>query len=333
LTPPAQNSVEKKAFNENTLKLSMKTEHHGPQVSIVVPVLNEEQSIPKLYAGIKETMGRVKKSYEIIFVDDGSTDKSFCIMERLHGKDEHVRAVKFTRNFGKSEALSAGFREAQGDVIITMDADLQDDPAEIPSFLEKIKEYDIVVGWRHERKDARSKKLSSLIFNKMAGSLLGAKVHDSNCGFKAFRRGAAKSLKLHGELYRYIPAILSSQHYKIGEIKVRHNPRIHGESKYGTSRLFRGFFDLLTTKFLIGYSKRPFHLFGVIGLFVAFIGFIINLYLSYLWFLGYGIGDRPLLLLGVLMLFTGIQFISIGLLGELMVNLNRTEESTTEKKI
>jgi glycosyltransferase involved in cell wall biosynthesis len=289
-------------------------------------------SIPKLYGGIKESMDKLKKSYEIIFVDDGSTDKSYGIMEKLHEKDKHVRIIKFTRNFGKSEALNAGFKEACGDVILTMDADLQDDPQEIPKLLEKMDECDFVVGWRFDRKDSMLKKISSKIFNSMVNSLMSVKVHDSNCGFKAFKRDVAKNLRLHGELHRYIPATLSSQKYKIGEVKVRHNPRIHGESKYGTKRIFRGFFDLLTVKFLTGYSRRPFHLFGVIGLLIASVGLIINLYLSYLWLLGNGIGDRPLLLLGVLMLFTGIQFISIGLLGELMVSLNRDDEFVIEKK-
>ncbi|MFH0956332.1 MAG: glycosyltransferase family 2 protein [Candidatus Aenigmatarchaeota archaeon] len=304
------------------------TERSGTDVSIVIPVLNEEMSLPELYTGIRKSMGRIGKSYEIIFVDDGSTDKSYEVMESLRGKDGRVRTVKFVRNFGKSEALKAGFREAAGDVIITMDADLQDSPEDIPRFLDKIKECDLVVGWRRERKDKQTKIASSRIFNGLTNAVMGIKVHDSNCGFKAFRRDIAKGLRLHGEIYRYIPALVSGDKHRVCEVEVKHTARKYGKSKYGSSRIFRGFFDLLTAKFLMTYSKRPFHLFGSIGLLLSLIGFIIDGYLSYLWLLGQSIGERPLLLMGTFLLITGVQFISLGLIGELVVSRqSRDDES------
>lgn len=297
------------------------------QISVVIPILNEKESIFRLYIILKKVLDRIKKVYEIIIVDDGSNDGSFNILRKLAKKDKIVKIIRFRKNLGKSAALSAGLKLAKGDVIITMDGDLQDDSREIPKFLEKINNYDLVVGWKSPRKDPIPKKIISIIFNKLTSFLTGIKVHDSNCCFKAFRKEVAKKINLYGELHRYVPALVHWEGYTVTEVKIRHNPRLYGKSKYGINRIVKGFLDLLTVKFLMTYGKKPLHLFGGIGLLSLTIGVLTGLYLLYMWFLGVGIGDRPLLILTVLLVILGIQFISLGLLGEMIISNHQKIDS------
>ncbi len=289
-------------------------------ISVVIPVLNEEENLAELVAILHEVLSGLGQDYEIIFIDDGSTDKSFAVLEKLHTQDARVKVVQFRRNFGKAAALSAGFDEAQGDVIITMDADLQDDPREIPRFLAEIeKGYDLVSGWKFPRRDPLTKTLPSQLFNFATRLTTGVRIHDFNCGFKAYRREVVAELQIYGELYRYIPAMAHQQGFRVGEIKVKHHPRRFGSSKYGLSRFARGFFDLITILFLMRYDRRPLHIFGWFGLLSFIGGLIINVYLTVLWFIGERpIGDRPLLMLGVLLVILGAQFISLGLIAEMV---------------
>ena len=291
------------------------------QISVVVPVLDEEQSVEPLYAKLREVLDGIGKAYEIIFVDDGSSDDSFKTIEALYEKDtEHVRAIQFRHNFGKTAALAAGFREAQGDVIITIDADLQDEPREIPALLGELGEgYDLVSAWRLRRQDPLSKTLPSRIFNTVVSALTRVKVHDLNCGFKAYRREVTRDVKLYGELHRFIPVLAHWQGYRVGEVQVVHHPRKYGRSKYGGfKRLGRGFLDFLMVLFLTRFLKRPILFFGSIGVFLFLCGFAIGLYLTWLWVFGGGIGQRPILFVCILLMVVGVQMASIGLLGEMI---------------
>lgn len=304
-------------------------------VSIVIPLFDEEANIEKLYGQLKTVLQDLDKEYELIFIDDGSTDNSFSILQDFHEKDKTVKVVQFRRNFGKSAALSVGFKYAKGKIVVTMDADLQDDPREIANFIKKLDEgYDIVSGWRFERKDSFSKTLPSKLFNYLTSLLTGIKIHDFNCGFKVCRKEVVENINIYGELHRYIPVLAHWKGYKVGEIKVRHHPRGGGSSKYGLGRLFRGITDLLTVMFLTRYAKRPLHLFGAIGVLLFVIGFIINLYLLLLKILGHGIGERPLLFLGVLLTVIGFQIISTGLIGEMIAaTKSKTDEDYAIKTI
>lgn len=303
-------------------------------LSVVIPVLNEGENIPELYSNLKRVLDNLNLGYEILFIDDGSTDNTYNIIEELHKKDEHVKLIKFRKNFGKSKALLVGFKHAKGDIVITMDGDLQDDPKEIPHFINKINEnYDVVVGWRFWRKDRITKKLSSKIFNKLTTSFTHVRIHDFNCGFKAYRKEVTGNIELYGELHRYTPALANWKGFRIGEIKVKHHARKYGKSKYGSSRLLKGFLDLLTIKFLMIFIKKPLHLFGTIGASFLFFGFITLLYLMILhilFLLGgpvkWEIRDRPLLSIGVLLITSGIQLISVGLIGEMIASKNNKDE-------
>lgn len=308
----------------------------SPDISVVVPVLNEEENIEPLYQTLRETLEGLNKGYEIVLIDDGSTDNSYQILERLHAKDQdHVRVIQFRRNFGKTAALAAGFKEAQGQLIITMDADLQDDPEEIPKLLTKLEEgYDLVVAWRRERRDPLSKRLPSRIFNLVVSLLTGLRLHDVNCGFKVLRREVAEGLKLYGELHRFIPVLAHWRGYKVEELEVVHQPRRHGRSKYGLERFGRGFIDFLVVLFLTYYLKHPLQLFGAIGGTLSLFGFTICLYLTVLWFRGEGIGSRPLLFAGILAMIVGVQVASIGFLGEMIRNLSyRPEEEYSIRQV
>lgn len=288
---------------------------------MVIPLVNEEGSLRPLYTELKEVLASLDQEYEIIFVDDGSSDESFTILEDLHNRDKTVKVIQFRRNFGKAAALSAGFKHAGGKVIVTMDADLQDDPKEIPNFVNKLDEgYDLVSGWRFKREDPLSKTVSSRLFNYLTSIFTRIRIHDFNCGFKAYRKEVIKEMSLYGELHRYIPVLAHWMGYRIGEIKVKHHSRVYGKSKYGTRRLFGGLADLLTVLFLTRYMRKPLHLFGTVGLSLFFMGFAINVYLAVLWFLGQGIWGRPLLLLGVLLMVIGFQIISTGLIGEMIAD-------------
>ena len=294
------------------------------KVSIVLPVFNEVQTLKKLYNQLQTVLRALSIDYEFIFIDDGSTDGSFEVLQTLYWEqtdDTEVKLLRFRRNRGKAAALAAGFAHVTGDAVVTMDTDLQDDSTEIPQLLAKLSEgYDLVSGWKFPRLDPLSKRLFSRIFNKATGLLTGVDLHDINCGFKAYRAEVVKGMHLYGELHRYTPILAHQNGYRVTEVKVKHHPRRFGRSKYGWERIPRGFFDLLTVLFLTKYLQRPMHFFGVWGLFLTGIGFFINLYLAIVWFIEGGIGFRPLLMFGVLLMVLGGQFFSIGLLGEMLTH-------------
>lgn len=302
------------------------------QLSIVIPVYNEEHTIGPLAEQLRRVLDELGRPYELVWVDDGSTDRSGVVLDGLAERDpEHVRVVHFRRNFGKCAALVSGFRRAQGQVIVTMDADLQDDPAEIPRFLSTLAEgYDLVSGWKVRRQDPWSKRLPSKLFNAVTARLTGLRLHDFNCGFKCYRREAAQHLRLHGRLYRFIPVLVAAQGFRVTEMAVQHHPRRAGVSKFGAARLLDGFFDLLTVLLITRYLQRPLHLLGLPGVFLGGIGLAICSYLSVLWFQGVRIGHRPLLTLGVLCVMLGMQFLSIGLVGEMLAWHMRQQDSGIE---
>lgn len=287
-------------------------------VSIVVPVYNEQDSLFPLFERIPAVMAAAGHGYEIVFVDDGSTDASPERLKALAGSHENVRCITFRRNFGKAAALDAGFAVARGEYVITMDADLQDDPQEIPNLLAKLDEgYDVVSGWKRVRNDPAHKTLPSRVFNAVVGRLSGVRLNDFNCGFKAYRAEALEGLSLYGELHRFIPVLLHWRGYRIGEVPVNHHARQFGQSKYGFNRLLKGGLDFLGVMLNTRFATRPLHVFGTAGALFGLAGTAILTYLCVLWFLGLGpIGDRPLLMLGMLLVMTSFQFITIGLLGE-----------------
>ncbi|MDD3535512.1 MAG: glycosyltransferase family 2 protein [Candidatus Cloacimonetes bacterium] len=290
------------------------------QLSFVIPALNEADSLKQLYTEIKTNTAGY--SCEIIFIDDGSTDGSFELLKDLALADNELKIIRFRRNFGKAAALQKGFSIARGEIVFTMDADLQDDPKEIPLFLEKLEEgYDMVSGWKKKRLDPLHKRLPSKLFNSVTAQTFGLKLKDYNCGFKAYRREVVKELSLYGEMHRYIPALAHSLGYKVGEIAVHHRARVHGKSKYGIERYLRGFFDLLTVKMVTQYVKSPLYLFGRLGVLSTFLGLVITVYLAALKiFWGMPLSNRPLLFLGMLLILGGLQFISLGLISELIIN-------------
>jgi glycosyltransferase involved in cell wall biosynthesis len=293
------------------------------KVSIVIPLYNEEESIPHLYGAIKEVMDGTGRAYEIIFVDDGSRDKSFALLSELQKSDKRVVVIGFRRNFGQTAAMAAGFDYAEGEVIITMDADLQNDPKDIPTLLEASKEYDVVSGWRKNRKDKfLSRRLPSVIANWLISFVTGVALHDYGCTLKAYRSEVIKNIRLYGEMHRFIPAIANWVGATITEVETTHHPRKYGTSKYGISRTVRVILDLITVKFLQSFSTRPIHAFGPAGLLLSGIGFLMALYLSYeKIILGYDIGGRPLLLLAILLLIMGLQLVVMGLLGEMLARV------------
>ncbi len=303
----------------------------NPSISIIVPVLNEEGSLDKFYNETTKSLNEYS-NWEIIFIDDGSDDESYNIMRKLADEDNRVSIIQFFKNFGKADALSEGFKRAIGDIIITIDADLQDDPAEIPRLVEKIQEgWDVVSGWKKDRKDPISKRLPSKLFNMVTRFLTGIKIHDFNCGLKAYRRKVVKSIDIYGGLHRYIPAIAGQKGFSITEIAVNHRPREFGETKYGGNRLFHGFFDLFTMLFTGKYFDRPLHFFGSIGLVFIFISTISEVYPIYDK-IANGIPFQKhfaLIVFGAMIFGLGLWFFSIGLLGELLVKAS----GTSEKKI
>ena len=298
------------------------------KLSFIIPVLNEQESLRELYSEIVQNCQGYE--YEIIFIDDGSVDNSFAVMQELAVNDEKVKVVQFRRNFGKATALQIGFNLAEGDIIFTLDGDLQDNPVEIPNFINKLDEgYDLVSGWKYKRKDPIYKTLPSKLFNFVTTKTFHLKLRDYNCGFKAYRHPLEKELVLYGEMHRYIPVLAHSLGYKVGEIPVAHRPRKYGKSKYGKERYLRGFFDLLTVKMITQYSKSPLYLFGRIGIASTFMGFVISIYLAVLkLFYGQPLSNRPLLFLGILLILGGLQFISMGLISELIVNRFRQGKKT-----
>jgi glycosyltransferase involved in cell wall biosynthesis len=302
-----------------------------PQVSIVIPLFNEEESLRELHALIAEVCEKHHISREILFMDDGSTDKSLQILKELRAKDHTVRVLSFRKNYGKSAALQTAFRHAQGAAVITMDADLQDDPQEIPGLLAKLAEgYDLISGWKRKRYDPLSKTIPSKLFNFVTGVLSGIRLHDFNCGLKAYRREVVESLHIYGELHRFVPVLAHKQGFRVGEISVQHHPRKHGRTKFGAGRFLNGFLDLITVLYLTRFTRSPLHLFGSLGLIAIVLGIVINLYLVIGWVQRIWIGNRPLLFLGVLLIVVGVQFFSFGLLAEMMT---RQEEKIREYEL
>jgi len=297
-------------------------------LSIVIPFFNEAESLSELISRLLAALDPLGQSFEIVFVDDGSNDDGFEIVRRERTQRPEIKGIRLRGNFGKAAALAAGFKHSSGDVVITMDADLQDDPQEIPRFLEQLDAgLDLVSGWKQVRHDPLDKTLPSRLFNAVTRLLTGVKLHDFNCGFKAYRREVLAEIPLYGELHRYIPALAAARRYRVGEIAVNHHPRRHGRSKYGLERYFRGLLDLLTVLTLTRYSRRPAHLFGTGGILLALAGMGINLYMAGLWLAGCRpIGNRPLFFLGILLVIVGVQFISLGLLAELITRIGSRDE-------
>ena len=290
------------------------------RLSIIVPVLDEKENLRQLHSRLTDVLAKLDRGYEIIFVDDGSTDGSVQLCRELSESDPRVVCVECRRHFGKAIALEAGFYVAKGDEIITMDGDLQDNPDEIPNFLRALENgLDLVSGWKRRRRDAITKTLPSRFFNLVTAALTGIPIHDFNCGFKAYRREVIEGLDLYGELHRYIPVLAHTKGFRVGEIPVHHEPRRRGKSKYSLERFSRGAFDLITVIFLSRFQHRPLHLFGMLGVLVILVGLSIDAYLAVLWFIGQGpIGNRPLLMLGTLLILSGFQLLLFGLLAEMI---------------
>jgi len=302
-------------------------------LSIIIPVFNEEENLPVLYKELKEVLESLRRSYEIIFIDDGSQDNSFGVLKEIQALDPAVKIIRLRRNFGQTAALSAGFDYARGEIIITLDADLQNDPHDIPLLLAKIEEgYDMVNGWRQKRQDNfLTRRLPSIMANRLISFLTGIRLHDYGCTLKAIKRDVIKNIRLYGELHRFIPAVASSLGVTLTEVKVNHRPRRFGRSKYNLFRLPRVILDLLTVKFLLSYSTRPLQIFGLLGLVSGATGFFIALWLSYQrLILKISSANRPILLLAVLLMVIGVQFITLGLMAEIMV---RTYHESTGKPI
>lgn len=296
-------------------------------ISVVIPLFNEEESIRFLYKQITQYVPLSDKNYEIIFIDDGSNDASLDILRELAQKDNKIRIFSFRKNQGKAEALTLGFQKASGDYIVTLDADLQDKPSEIGKLLKKSEEgWDIVSGWRKNRRDPLKKIISSKLFNFFARVFWKLQLHDYNCGLKLYKQEAAKSLRLYGGLHRFIPLIAYQNGFSVTEVPIDHQERKFGKSKYGFSKLWKDLPDIFTMLFLIRYSKRPLHFFGLIGSFFFLVGFVILVYLSILRFQGEAIGRRPLLLFGVLLVLSGFQIFFTGFLAELITNISQRND-------
>lgn len=296
------------------------------RVSVVVPLLNEEDSLGQLYDALSAGLGTHGLSWDVVFIDDGSTDSSMAVLRRLFDEKDNVKVLSFGRNLGKSAALAVGFTEAQGDVVVTIDADLQDDPAEIPKLLDALEGgFDLVSGWKKERKDPLSKRLPSKLFNWVTSKLSGVRLHDMNCGLKAYRRQVVETIKVYGELHRYTPVLAHFAGFRVTEVPVKHHARRFGKSKFGPERFLRGFFDLVTILFLRRYVTRPLHLFGMVGGVLFTAGFGIGIYLTVLKLMGEAIGRRPLLTLGILLMVIGVQIVSVGLLAEMLASVTGHE--------
>jgi len=305
----------------------------NPELSVVIPIHNEAPSLDELHRELTATLRAWGRSYEIIAVDDGSTDASFEILSRLQAMDPYLRVIRLRRNFGQTAAFAAGFDHALGRIIVTSDGDLQNDPRDIPAMIETLESgVDIVCGWRKDRKDAFfSRTLPSMVANRVISTATGVRLHDYGCSLKAFRAEVVKPLRLYGEMHRFLPAIASEQGVAIRELAVNHRSRRHGRSKYGIGRTIRVILDLLTVKFLLSYSTRPVQIFGLIGVAMGLPGSLILVYLAYVKVVGHqGIANRPLLMLGILLVFTGVQLVTLGLLAELQA---RTYHESQNKPI
>ena len=310
---------------------------HSVDVTVLVPVMDEAETVEELARRVAEVLDRGGWSHEILFIDDGSQDGTARRVRAAHEVDARVKLIRLRRNFGKAAALSAGFDYSHGRLIITMDGDLQDDPEEIPRFLGALddEELDLVSGWKRRRRDPWSKRLPSKLFNWVTRKLASVELHDFNCGFKAYRREVLEQVAIYGELHRYIPVLASRRGFRVGEIAVQHHPRRHGRSKYGWDRFYKGLLDLITVLFITRYTRRPLHLFGAVGLMSAGVGFGICAYLAAIWFTGARLANRPLLLLGVLMILVGIQVLTTGLVGEMITykNFRRADSYSIKERL
>jgi glycosyltransferase involved in cell wall biosynthesis len=304
------------------------------ELSIIVPLYNEEESLPELQRQIDAVCRENKYTYEIIYVDDGSYDKSLAVLQELRAQQgDIVKIVSFRRNYGKSAALHEGFKRASGKYVVTMDADLQDDPAEIPNLIAAIEEgYDLVSGWKKKRHDPLNKTIPSKFFNWFTSLVSGIRLHDFNCGLKIYRHEVVKSLRVYGEMHRYLPVLAHWNGFRVSELVVNHRARKFGRTKFGVARFFNGFFDLLTVIFITKFNRAPLHFFGFTGAALFFVGFVVELYLTVEWILGVGIGQRPLFFFGILMIIVGAQFVLFGLLGEMLTHHFDTQAEYTIKR-
>ncbi|MGH2931950.1 MAG: glycosyltransferase family 2 protein [Gaiellaceae bacterium] len=300
-------------------------------ISVVVPVHDEERSVALLYDEVQAALDPLGEPWEAVFVDDGSTDGTFAALTRLHAQTDNTRVVRLRRNFGKAAALAAGFAQAQGETVVTIDGDLQDDPSEIPRLLAKLDEgFDLVTGWKAKRRDPLRRRILSRIFNAVSGRVSGLKLHDMNCGLKAYRAEVLDGMRIYGELHRFLPVLAHYRGYRVAELPVNHRPRQHGRSRYGLERYVRGFLDLLTVSFMGRYRHRPLHFFGGLGLVLGCLGIALLGYLTVLKATGEAIGHRPLLTLGVLLVVVGLQFFSLGLISEMITSHH--EERAQERE-
>ncbi len=304
------------------------------RISVIIPLYNEKESLTTLYAELVPPLTGYSGDFELIFVDDGSTDGSIEVLKEIQRQDRRVRIMRLRRNFGKSAALSAGFSIARGEIIATLDADLQDRPGELPRLLAKLEEgFDLVSGWKHPRKDWLGKRIPSLIFNKITALMTGVRLHDINCGFKVYKREVIEEIKVYGEMHRYIPVLASYRGFRLAEVTVDHIRRPYGRSKYGVSRMLSGFFDLLTVVMLTRYNSKPLHIFGILGMSLFTIGAAIEAYLSIGWFFQIWIRDRPAFLLGIVLVIIGVQFIFFGLIGEMIAYSSRRDDDYSIREV
>ncbi|MBK7256132.1 MAG: glycosyltransferase family 2 protein [Ignavibacteria bacterium] len=305
-------------------QLQPRVMHSNQTISVIIPLLNEEESLNELTLSLEKVFAQMKCNYEVIFVDDGSTDKSFLKIREISRRNNKIHCIKLRRNYGKSAALSKGFRAAKGSIIITMDADLQDDPSEIPEMVKILNSgFDLVSGWKKVRYDPFIKKHTSKLFNFVTSKLSGIKLHDFNCGLKAYKKEVIRSLRIYGEMHRYIPALAFMSGFKVTEKPVKHHARKYGVTKFGASRFVNGFLDLLTVVFTNKYIKRPLHFFGSLGIITSLMGFVVTLYLALLKFIeNKPLSDRPLFLVGIFLIIVGVQFLSLGLIAEMITKSN-----------
>ena len=300
---------------------SERTKSTFKKISIVIPLFNEEESVIPLSHELRKALSRLNTNYEVILIDDGSTDSSLQKLKEIVKTDNRFKYLSFRKNYGKSAALQIGFKAATGDAVVTMDADLQDDPQEVQNLLKKLDEgYDLCSGWKKKRQDPFIKKISSKFFNFVTRLISGIKIHDFNCGLKAYRKEVVESVKVYGELHRYIPVLAKWQGYNVTEVPVMHHPRRYGKTKFGVTRFFKGFIDLVTVTFVTRYIKRPMHFFGFLGALSSLVGLGILGYLTILWIQGHPLSNRPMIFLGMLLIIVGVQLFAVGLLGEVIVH-------------
>ncbi len=293
-------------------------------VSVIVPALNEREALPELLEEIERSCSGLGRSWEVIVIDDGSTDGSFELLEGLAADRPWLRAVRLRTNLGKAAAVATGFAYSDADVIVTIDGDGQDDPADIPALIDRLEAgVDLVSGWKRDRRDPATRRFASRVFNRATSRFTGLELHDMNCGLKAYRGECARSLEIYGDLHRFIPVLASQQGWRVAELPVNHRPRAHGRSRFGLERYVRGALDLLTVMFIGRYQHRPLHLFGGVGIALTLVGLVVLVYLTILKISGEAIGDRPLLFLGVLLIVVGVQLLSLGLIGQMLVLMRR----------